>query len=290
MDETKLRYFITVAKYRSFSKAAQELHVVQPTVSRQITLLEEALGPPLFYRNTHTVELTPAGERLYSSASFMLRQYQSIRDSAQNLMLETEHLVRAACGPVEFVLLEPLARLYRQVDPEIKFSMIKGMYDRMARSLQSGASHLLITTRTAALTMSECPRHSLGTHRWKAVTHRDSDFWHLPPEAQRTLRGQMIVRCSEPTFDPAYHWLQSRPLAHRGIVTASAFSMICLQANLGAVALMPEYAEPWLPASLRMEQVFPDPPEVESVLIFNPDRASESEHRFFEYIRDNYKP
>ena len=290
MDENKLRYFITVAKYRSFSKAAQELHVVQPTVSRQITLLEEALGTPLFYRDSHTVALTPAGERLYKSAHLYLIQYQSIRDSAHNLMLENENKLHICCGPVEFALLDLLARLYRQVDPETEFCPIKGQYERMHRHLVSGGNHLLVTARPSARELTDFRQHSLGTHRWKAVARRDSPFWDLPPEDRAVLRRQKAVRFALSSYDPTDDWFKTHPLAHRGIVTASAYAMICLQANLGAVAIMPEYAEPWLPASLRMEQVFPDPPEVESVLVFNPDRASESERRFFEYIRDNYKP
>jgi hypothetical protein len=39
-----------------------------------------------------------------------------------------------------------------------------------------------------------------------------------------------------------------------------------------------------------MEQVFPDPPEEEATLLFNADRATPQEHRFFEYIRDHYQP
>jgi hypothetical protein len=59
---------------------------------------------------------------------------------------------------------------------------------------------------------------------------------------------------------------------------------------IGGVVLMPEYLESWLNPELRMEQVFPDPLEVESVLVLNPREATPLERQFFECIRDNFKP
>jgi len=59
---------------------------------------------------------------------------------------------------------------------------------------------------------------------------------------------------------------------------------------LGRVALMPEYLESWLPRDLRMEQVFPDPPKVESVLIFCRERSSPLEQQFFDFIKQQYEP
>ena len=65
MDEIKLRYFISVAKWRNFAQAAMDQHVVPSTISRQIAALEEEFGTPLFTRTTHRVDLTEAGARLY---------------------------------------------------------------------------------------------------------------------------------------------------------------------------------------------------------------------------------
>ena len=59
-----LRSFEAVARHLSFSAAADELHLTQPAVSRQIKGLEEELGAPLFLRGTRKVELTGAGQSL----------------------------------------------------------------------------------------------------------------------------------------------------------------------------------------------------------------------------------
>lgn len=56
-----MRYFLTVAKEQSFTKAAEQLHITQPTLSRQLASLEDELGTTLFNRGGHSVTLTDAG-------------------------------------------------------------------------------------------------------------------------------------------------------------------------------------------------------------------------------------
>ncbi|MFF1478952.1 LysR family transcriptional regulator [Streptomyces sp. NPDC058301] len=69
LDLRKLRYFVAVAEHRHFGRAAQELFIAQPVLSRQIRAFEQELGCSLFARTTRSVELTPAGQRLYDEAS-----------------------------------------------------------------------------------------------------------------------------------------------------------------------------------------------------------------------------
>ncbi len=67
-----LRAFEAVARRLSFRGAAEEVHLTQPAVSRQIRTLEEELGAPLFLRGTRHVELTGAGESLLRSVAPLL--------------------------------------------------------------------------------------------------------------------------------------------------------------------------------------------------------------------------
>lgn len=74
MELRVLRYFLTVAKEQSFTKAAEQLHITQPTLSRQLAALEEELGTVLFNRGGRNVTLTDegillSGEPLKSSIS-----------------------------------------------------------------------------------------------------------------------------------------------------------------------------------------------------------------------------
>ncbi|MFD7665016.1 LysR family transcriptional regulator [Streptomyces sp. NPDC059788] len=68
LDLRKLRYFVAVAEHRHFGRAAQALFIAQPVLSRQVRAFEQELGCLLFTRTTRSVELTPAGERLYDEA------------------------------------------------------------------------------------------------------------------------------------------------------------------------------------------------------------------------------
>src|SRR5256885_2313302 len=61
MELHQLRYFVAVAELRHFTRAARNLRIAQPSVSRAIRVLEEELGTPLFHRMTGNVALTSAG-------------------------------------------------------------------------------------------------------------------------------------------------------------------------------------------------------------------------------------
>src|SRR3984957_14046729 len=72
LDLRKLRYFVAVADMLHFGRAADELHIAQPALSRQIRVLEHDLGPPLLTRDSHGVALTDAGRQLLSDAGPLL--------------------------------------------------------------------------------------------------------------------------------------------------------------------------------------------------------------------------
>lgn len=69
-----MRYFMAVAEQKSFSRAAEQLHVAQPALSLQVRGLEEQLGTTLFLRKPRGVELTPSGERFLDHAHAVLRR------------------------------------------------------------------------------------------------------------------------------------------------------------------------------------------------------------------------
>src|SRR3984957_16070042 len=79
LDLRKLRYFVAVADKLHFGRAADELHIAQPALSRQIRALEHDLGTPLLTRDSHGVALTDAGRQLLTDAGPLLASAHAVR-------------------------------------------------------------------------------------------------------------------------------------------------------------------------------------------------------------------
>ena len=85
MDLKQIEYFLRVAERRSFSRAAEMLDVAQPTLSRQVRLLEQELGQHLLYRNGRGVEPTEAGLRFVEHARALLALAERAREDLRSL-------------------------------------------------------------------------------------------------------------------------------------------------------------------------------------------------------------
>jgi DNA-binding transcriptional LysR family regulator len=91
LDMRRLRYFIAVANSSSFSRAAEDLHVAQSAISRQISLLERELGVALLTRTTHDVALTDAGR-------FLLERGQTLTRESDRLWTQTREFAAGQRG------------------------------------------------------------------------------------------------------------------------------------------------------------------------------------------------
>ncbi|WP_216895852.1 LysR family transcriptional regulator [Nocardia alni] len=94
VDLRKLRYFVAVAEHLHFGRAARELFIAQPVLSRQIRALEDELGVRLFARDRRSTELTPAGEQLLADARPLLSSAEALR----------RRVIRAAAGSDTFTV------------------------------------------------------------------------------------------------------------------------------------------------------------------------------------------
>jgi len=84
MELRHLRYFVTVAAERSFSRAAEKLHIAQPPLSRQIQQLEDELGTQLLNRG-RPITLTEAGRYLFEQGIQMLRKSDELRTMTKRI-------------------------------------------------------------------------------------------------------------------------------------------------------------------------------------------------------------
>ena len=85
MELHQLRYFLAVARTRNFSRAAEQCHVAQPSLSQQIMKLEDELDERLFERTKRDVALTPAGELFRAHAERVLEEVELARDKVREV-------------------------------------------------------------------------------------------------------------------------------------------------------------------------------------------------------------
>jgi Transcriptional regulator len=85
VDISALQAFIAVARYESFSKASEHLHLTQPAVSKRVAALEAELGTILFNRIARQVSLTENGKQLLSKAQDLVQQAEDLQRYAGNL-------------------------------------------------------------------------------------------------------------------------------------------------------------------------------------------------------------
>lgn len=110
MDLRVLRYFLTVAREQSFTKAAEQLNITQPTLSRQLAALEEELGAKLFNRGGHQVTLTNEGLLLKRRALEIVDLEDKIVSEFKGNNDSIEGKITIGCG--EFLAVESLANWF----------------------------------------------------------------------------------------------------------------------------------------------------------------------------------
>ena len=94
MELRHVRYFLAVAEYRNFRRAAEQLHITQPPLSRQIRQLEEDLGVMLFVRSKRRVELTKAGHAFLEEARKLIVQAGHAAQAARHAQKGESGVVR----------------------------------------------------------------------------------------------------------------------------------------------------------------------------------------------------
>jgi len=107
MDVRELRYFLAVARCGSFSRAAQQLNITQPALSRQLKKLEEELGVTLFIRSHQGVELTESGALLMPQAESHIFQLQETVTMLRGQREQFIGQVLLGLAPTSGLLLAP---------------------------------------------------------------------------------------------------------------------------------------------------------------------------------------
>lgn len=143
MDIRLLRYFLMAAKEQNFTKAAEQLHITQPTLSRQLAALEEEVGTPLFLRGSRSMTLTEAGLLLKRRALEIIDLEEKTLDELRIKSELTEGTVTIGCG--EFAAVEALAeicRRYKEKYPLVQIAIHTATADSVYEMMNKGLADI----------------------------------------------------------------------------------------------------------------------------------------------------
>lgn len=151
MDLKELTTFRTVIQEGTFSRAADQLHYAQSTVTNQIQRLEKELGIQLFKRGWDA-ELTEAGKIYAAEVDHLIAHWQYVRDQAQQLQQEERGVLRI--GMIESTcttLLPTMMQRFAQHKPGIQCELTIANTDTLAQSLRDGRIELAICGEPPAM-------------------------------------------------------------------------------------------------------------------------------------------
>jgi DNA-binding transcriptional LysR family regulator len=135
LDLRRLRYFVAVAERLHFSRAAEELLIAQPALSRQIRALEKELRTELFVRDSRRVELTDAGRQLLDDARPLL----AAADAARRRVDRAAHAARTlVVGFRTGIRITDAVRDFTAAHPEVTVEVRRVEWDDQAESVLDG--------------------------------------------------------------------------------------------------------------------------------------------------------
>jgi len=123
MDITRLRSFVALADRLHFGETARLLHVSQPALSKQIRLLEDEIGAPLFTRDRQGVRLTSVGRTLVSDARSLVLDFDAALDRARRAARGEVGRFSIGFGFSTLTLVPRVVSRFRQQFPNVELSM-----------------------------------------------------------------------------------------------------------------------------------------------------------------------
>ncbi|MBP7415173.1 MAG: LysR family transcriptional regulator [Pyrinomonadaceae bacterium] len=184
MDINQLEVLVTVARERSFSRAAEVLNRTQPAISQAVRRLEQEVGEKLFDRSTKDGTLTFAGEVLLDYA----RQMLNLRHTAQAALVEMRNLhhgkVTISANEHTVFYLLPVIEEFRRLHPLIKIEVQRGVASRIPKQITGREVELgvisftpnddslrSVSVMTDELVLIASPKHKLA--RQSSVSIKD---------------------------------------------------------------------------------------------------------------------
>lgn len=245
MELAKLRYFYMVAKLGHVTKAAEEIHIAQPALTKAIKQLEEELGAPLFYKKGRNVFLTVFGEYLKGRLDGILPQIDGIYEELQRLKQEQRNTVKLNVLAASTAVTDAVVS-YKKKNPNVAFQLIQNEEETdcdVSVGMKTGETSLLPAFLQRYEMEEEIflavPKNSPYAQKESVALAevKDEGFVHLA--GSRAFRAVCDKFCAYAGFQPRISFESDSPTAVRNIIGAHA-----------GVGFWPEYS--WGKASFEV--------------------------------------
>jgi DNA-binding transcriptional LysR family regulator len=217
IDVKPLRYFVTLAETRHFGRAAAQLNLTQPPLSRQLAALESSLGVTLIERTPRSVVLTAAGERFYADAKAILEAVRHAERNARAAAIGNAGQLAIGFSMCSaYSVLPAYARAYGEAFPEVALSLREIVSNDLAPLVLStevdaaivlaGALHPGLDARTVfdePLCMALPSDHPLARARRPGIGRLAGEPFVIAAEAVAPgLRAAIVEYCRQHGFVP----------------------------------------------------------------------------------------
>lgn len=207
MELRVLHYFLMAAREENITKAAQLLHVTQPTLSRQIAQLEEELGVKLFERSNHNIILTDDGMLLKRRA----QEIVALAEKAKQEFVHDEQLGGTiSIGSGELKSMQFLSELiisFRRKYPKVNFEIYSGNSDNIKERIERGLLDLGLLLEPVDIGKYDFVRTN-EKEEWCALVQETSPLAKKECITPRDLAGvPLIFTRRELVQNHIYQWL-----------------------------------------------------------------------------------
>lgn len=263
MNLEQLRGFLEVARVGHFTRAAETLHLTQPSLSRQIASLEHDLGSELFHRARGHISLTAAGETLLPLARRMLADAETVRREMAELAGLQRGRVRLGATPTLCVsIVADAVAAFHAAHPGIELHLTERGSRGLVEELTSGALDLALVISSDANpdTAPSLHRNRLLTEELVVVGGGDSPFG-----GRSTVTLKDLARMPQIAFPTSYDLRGTMDEAFRAAGLAP--SMVLEGAEMDAVL---RFVELQMGVALVPAMVLKDRPGLSSVRLAEP--------------------
>ncbi|GAB4242689.1 MAG: LysR family transcriptional regulator [Candidatus Methylacidiphilales bacterium] len=217
LDVRHLRAFRAVAARLNFRRAAEDLHVSQPALSRKIAQLEEGIGTRLLVRSGRRTELTVAGRFLEARAGALVRDLERLwRETREAGQGQRGSLALGCTETAMAGFLPPVLRRVRAGLPGVSLVLRLDHSDRLVRAVSDGGLDLAIVSLPAtgeglrsvrvaeeALGVVLPEEHPLAARASLGLQDlREESFILFPPQDNPQLHAEIVEKCRRAGFFP----------------------------------------------------------------------------------------